>query len=323
MKADGGKVEDEQVGKEEKKTSFIPHPSSFVSKRVVTGLVLLALVLVVLFVPNPLPLTLLVWLLGMVGLWEYMSLMEPNRTNRGQVLNLGVDEAPEEPMARSGPNSRPDPIRLATSFLTFTLLILGCYLGNMLLVLGSLFLPFACFARDLFMFGRDPGEWPQRRSIMGLFVTGPLYLGLGLGLAVFYKVEGELWPLIFVAACVWAGDTVAYYVGKALGRRPLHPLSPKKTWEGTLAGLVVGALAAMVVALLGKIYPWWLAFLVGLVVNALGQLGDLLESFLKRVAGVKDSGTIFPGHGGVLDRIDSLLLALPAYALLSALISLF
>ena len=294
------------------------------SQRVITGLALLALVLVVLFLPHPLPLTLLVWALGMVGLWEYMTLVETG----GQVLNLafqGEGETQVEQIPNEALDSRvrPHPVRLATALLTFTLLILGCYLGNLVLVLGALFLPLACFARDLFMSGRDPGEWLQRRSVLGLFVTGPLYVGLGLGLAVLYKVRGELWPLILVAACVWAGDTAAYYVGKALGRRPLHPLSPKKTWEGTLAGLVVGALAAMVVALLGRLYPWWLALLVGLVVNALGQLGDLLESFLKRVAGVKDSGTIFPGHGGVLDRIDSLLLALPTYALISAIISLF
>ena len=272
----------------------------------------------------------LVWALGMVGLWEYMTLVETggHLETGGQVLNLafqGEGETQAGQTPREAPSSRVrlHPVRLATVFFTFTLLILGCYLGNLVLVLGALFLPLACFSRDLFMFGRDPGEWLQRRSVLGLFVTGPLYVGLGLGLAVLYKVRGELWPLILVAACVWAGDTAAYYVGKALGKRPLHPLSPKKTWEGTVAGLVVGTLAAMVVALLGRLYPWWLALMVGLVVNAVGQLGDLLESFLKRVAGVKDSGTIFPGHGGVLDRIDSLLLALPAYALISAIISLF
>ena len=290
-------------------------------QRVVTGLALLALVLVLLFLPHPLPLTLLVWILGMVGLWEYMTLVETGQTG-GQVLNLAHQGEGQGHGGTPDLRGRPHPVRLATALLTFTLLILGCYLGEMVLVLGSLFLPFACFSRDLFMFGRDPEEWPQRRSVMGLFVAGPLYVGLGLGLAVLYKVKGDLWPLIFVAACVWAGDTAAYYLGKALGKRPLHPLSPKKTWEGTVGGLLVGALAAVVVALAGKLYPWWLAFLIGLVVNALGQLGDLLESFLKRVAVVKDSGTIFPGHGGVLDRIDSLLLALPAYALLSALISL-
>ena len=314
-----------EMGDKKEALSFI----SSSSQRVITGLALLALVLVVLFLPHPLPLTLLVWALGMVGLWEYMTLVETGgHETGGQVLNLafqGEGELQAGQIPKEAPDSRvrPHPVRLATALLTFTLLILGCYLGNLVLVLGALFLPLACFARDLFMFGRDPGEWLQRRSVLGLFVTGPLYVGLGLGLAVLYKVRGELWPLILVAACVWAGDTAAYYVGKALGKRPLHPLSPKKTWEGTLAGLVVGALAAMVVALLGRLYPWWLALLVGLVVNALGQLGDLLESFLKRVAGVKDSGTIFPGHGGVLDRIDSLLLALPAYALISAIISLF
>ncbi len=309
--------------------SLIPHPSSFISQRVITGLVLLALALAVLLVPHPLPLTLLVWVLGMVGLWEYLHLVEiidggPGLTARGQggEREMAVGQGHSSSLIPYSNLATHSLIRLSTSLFTFTLFIAGCYFRSLPLLLGSLVLPFICFSRDLFMFGKAFEEWPQRRSLLGLFAAGPLYLGLGLGLAVFYKVEGNLWPLILVAACVWAGDTAAYYVGKALGKRPLHPLSPKKTWEGTLGGLVVGALAAMVVGLLGKLFPWWQGFIFGLLVNAVGQLGDLLESFLKRVAGVKDSGTVFPGHGGVLDRIDSLLLALPFYALISGFLAL-
>ena len=310
--------------KRKKFSSFIPHSSSFISQRVITGLILLVLVLAVLFVPHPLPLTLLVWALGIVGLWEYLRLVGVIGERR--VEGEGLKEEAEAgglslPLSLSSLNSSSF-IRLATSLLTFTLLIAGCYFRNLVLVLGSLCLPFVCFARDLFMFGRDPEGWSERQPVLGLFVAGPVYLGLALGLAVHYKVEGNLWPLIFVAACVWAGDTAAYYVGKALGKRSLHPLSPQKTWEGALGGLVIGALAAMVIGLLGGLFPWWLGFVLGLVINAVGQLGDLLESFLKRVAVVKDSGTIFPGHGGVLDRIDSLLFALPVYALISALLAL-
>ncbi len=298
MKDEGRDTRDELGGikpkeKKQKAISLIPCPSSFDSKRIVTGLVLLTLALVVLFVPYPLPLTILVWFLGVMGLWEYSRLIE-------------VGELP----------------RLATSFFTFTLLIVGCYFKNLGLVLSSLCLPFVWFVWDLFMFSRDPESWPERQPGLGLFVAGPIYLGLALGLAVHYKVEGNLWPLIFVASCVWTGDTGAYYIGRVMGKHLLHPISPNKTWEGTISGLVVGAMAAMVVGLIGRLFPWWEGLILGILVNLSGQMGDLLESFLKRVAGVKDSGTIFPGHGGVLDRIDSLLLALPSYAVITGVLSL-
>jgi len=295
MRAEG-KGNKEEEGR--KLSSFIPHPPSlktpfFDSTRVLTGLILLVLALVVLFVPHPLPLTLVVWALGMIGVWEYLDL-------------TGL---------ASG-------IRVGTALLSFSLLILGCYLRAFPIILGALSLPFLCFTRDLFMFGKEPEEWPERRTALGLFAMAPLYIGLALGLAILYKSRGEIWPLIFVASAVWAGDTGAYYVGKTIGKYPLHPLSPQKTWEGTLGGLVVGALVAMVAGLIGGLFPWWGGLILGALVNISGQLGDLLESLLKRVAGVKDSGTLFPGHGGVLDRIDSLLLALPFYSLITVLISL-
>gem|GEM_PF-116030 len=316
LKDEGRKQKDEVKGMEEKSYS------SFISKRVITGLVLLALVLAVLLVPHPLPLAILVWMLGMVGMWEYMELIEAKSEGGRQKDEVKEMEERSHLSFISYPLSSFF-IRLTTSFFTLTLVIAGCYLKNLVLVLGAFCLPFACFSRDLFMFRKDPEEWFQRQSLLGLFVMGPVYLGPALGLAVYYKVNSRLWPLIFVAACVWTGDTGAYYVGRAVGKHPLHPLSPKKTWEGTAGGLIVGSLAAMAVGLVGKLFPWWEGLILGALVNLAGQLGDLLESFLKRVSGVKDSGKLFPGHGGVLDRIDSLLLALPFYALITGLTSLF
>lgn len=122
--------------------------------------------------------------------------------------------------------------------------------------------------------------------------------------------SGRLW-LLFTLALIWAGDTLAYFAGRAIGRLPMAPrISPKKTWEGA-AGNVVGSL------IVAAIFPRWLPVGVGhlmmiaLLANLAGQLGDLLESAYKRGAGVKDSGTILPGHGGMLDRIDALILAAP------------
>lgn len=128
----------------------------------------------------------------------------------------------------------------------------------------------------------------------------------------------------FLLCVVWAGDTAALYIGRAWGRHKLAPtLSPNKSWEGAL-GSVAGSLLVTggLLALASQLQTWnsvrlsypedvwyWLALAV--VVNVAGQVGDLAESALKRSAGVKDSGTLLPGHGGILDRIDALLLAAP------------
>jgi phosphatidate cytidylyltransferase len=124
------------------------------------------------------------------------------------------------------------------------------------------------------------------------------------------KVGPQL--LLFTLVLVWVGDTAAYFVGRGLGRMKMAPqLSPNKTWEGAAANLL-GAL------LVGALFGYWnrIAPVHMLAMSALGsiagQVGDLFESSFKRSAGVKDSGTILPGHGGMLDRIDALILAAPA-----------
>ena len=117
--------------------------------------------------------------------------------------------------------------------------------------------------------------------------------------------------LLFALVITWAGDTVAYFVGRAVGKHPFAPiLSPKKTWEGAVGGFT-GSL------LVGIAFSKWLhvsmaqMLAMAAIGNVAGQVGDLLESAYKRSAGVKDSGTMLPGHGGILDRIDALILAIP------------
>jgi phosphatidate cytidylyltransferase len=117
--------------------------------------------------------------------------------------------------------------------------------------------------------------------------------------------------ILFTLALIWAGDTFAYFVGKFFGRVPMAPaLSPKKTWEGGIANLIGSLLVGWVTAewVHG---PARIFVTIAIVANVAGQMGDLIESAYKRGAGVKDSGTLIPGHGGVLDRIDSLILAAP------------
>ncbi len=117
--------------------------------------------------------------------------------------------------------------------------------------------------------------------------------------------------VLFTLCLIWAGDMLAYFVGKSLGRMPMAPvLSPKKTWEGAIANFVASLLVAVFFARLMQIETTDLLFVAGLA-NIAGQAGDLIESAYKRGAVVKDSGTLLPGHGGVLDRVDSLILAAP------------
>ncbi|HRR25379.1 MAG TPA: phosphatidate cytidylyltransferase [Acidobacteriota bacterium] len=137
-----------------------------------------------------------------------------------------------------------------------------------------------------------------------------------------FREAGDFGPheLLTVLTMVWISDAAAYFVGKRMGRRRvLVHISPKKTVEGFLAGLFVPPL------LMGWLWPWPIGgggpvgfMLVVLAVAAAGILGDLLESLWKRGAGVKDSSNLLPGHGGLLDRMDSLLLAVPAYCLCRA-----
>lgn len=147
--------------------------------------------------------------------------------------------------------------------------------------------------------------------------TGAVYLGaLGGMLAGLRTLPPEaLGPgrLLMLLLVLMAADTAAYFAGTALGRRRLLPsVSPGKTVEGTLGGLVGGAAAATAVAELGLVpVPALHAALLGIGLALLGVLGDLFESLLKRWAGVKDSGRLFPGHGGMLDRMDSLLFGAP------------
>ena len=148
------------------------------------------------------------------------------------------------------------------------------------------------------------------------FPFGVLYIGLGLGhfLLIRNLDEGDL-LVFFVILVSWAADIGAYYTGITMGRRQLAPqLSPQKTVEGFIGGLVLSVIVAEVCRF------WFLhsfsamdCLILGIVLACVGLLGDLAESAFKRSSGVKDSGNLIPGHGGVLDRVDSLLLTAPTF----------
>lgn len=124
------------------------------------------------------------------------------------------------------------------------------------------------------------------------------------------RISGYAIPLIIVGS-IWVSDTMAYIVGSLIGKTPLSKVSPQKTWEGTVGGVVLAVAVMTLIGLAsGKGSAWYWA-VIALLAAVAGTAGDLLESKLKRVAGVKDSGNVLPGHGGFLDRFDSLLLAVP------------
>jgi phosphatidate cytidylyltransferase len=142
-----------------------------------------------------------------------------------------------------------------------------------------------------------------------------LYLGLPFGAMVAIRETRGRNALFLLMLTVIASDTAQYYAGRAVGRRPLAPMiSPKKTIEGALGGFVFGAVVcAGIGAVWLPVVPMPLRAAIGVMIVALGIAGDLFESMLKRSAGVKDSSSLIPGHGGVLDRIDALLFAAPVY----------
>jgi len=118
--------------------------------------------------------------------------------------------------------------------------------------------------------------------------------------------------LLFTVVLVWVGDTAAYFAGRSVGHWRLAPtISPHKTWEGAVANFLGALFVAVVFGYWNRIAPWHM-LTMGAIGSVAGQIGDLFESAWKRSAGVKDSGTILPGHGGMLDRIDALILAAPA-----------
>jgi phosphatidate cytidylyltransferase len=167
---------------------------------------------------------------------------------------------------------------------------------------------------------------------IGISLRGLIYISLSLALMVNIR-SGDIWrlktdgelilvidptspayvgflvPLIIIAS-IWINDTMAYIVGSLIGKTPLTSISPKKTWEGTIGGIVLSTgILTLVGYLINAVWVHYLA--ISLISSIAGTFGDLYESRLKRLAGVKDSGALLPGHGGFLDRFDSLLFAVP------------
>jgi phosphatidate cytidylyltransferase len=262
-------------------------------KRVLTAIILAPLVLVLVFLGPMWLITLVVAGVAMLAAWEFLALTEHRGAKPPRVLTLGSIG-----LLFAGNFQWPDE----------TITLFG--------LLAIVLLVYCTFASPV-----DRALSDATSSVFALF-----YLGLTLiSIPMLRGATNGPSLLAFLFLTVWAGDTVAMYAGRMFGRRKMAPnLSPNKTWTGAV-GSVVGAAAVAGILLELSTYlaewnsvklsfadaAWWYWLALAVVVNLAAQVGDLAESALKRSAGVKDSGTLLPGHGGVLDRIDALLLAAP------------
>ncbi|MFQ6027339.1 MAG: phosphatidate cytidylyltransferase [Dehalococcoidia bacterium] len=195
-------------------------------------------------------------------------------------------------------------------------------LSNFLLISGIILLV-GSFIALLWLIAFYRGGNPLQAAVY--LVGGPIYVGFLLSHALTLRELDPLTDLdrnwlLFALLVTFATDTGAFFTGRSIGRHPLVPnISPNKTWEGAVGGFLAAIVAAL---LLDQFFtlglPRWQPPLIGATVGVVAQWGDLLESKLKRISQVKDAGSLIPGHGGMLDRLDSILLAIPAvYYLLS------
>ncbi len=164
-------------------------------------------------------------------------------------------------------------------------------------------------------FGKKKNTKPVAHSLFGL-----IYISLSWGLMISLRFmhislpgrEYVAWALpVILIASIWINDTMAYIVGSLIGKTPFSKISPKKTWEGVLGGAVLAVVVVTLVCKYGFGYEAIPIIIISSIAAIAGTAGDLFESKLKRLAGIKDSGNIMPGHGGFLDRFDSLLVATP------------
>ncbi len=175
----------------------------------------------------------------------------------------------------------------------------------------AIFPLFIIFPITFFIFSYSKDH--TKMGDIGQIIMGPFYICLPLAFLVIIArlPQGQMW-IFFILAVTFAGDTASFYLGRRFGRHKLTQISPGKTWEGSLGGLIANTITAGIFGFLFFPSLSIISIMVlAIAIGISGQFGDLAESMLKRISNIKDSGKILPGHGGILDRIDSLLFAIP------------
>lgn len=286
-------------------------------KRWITALVLVPLLLLILLKGTPLAFTLLVLFLSLAGMAEYFRIIFPVSMTSSSIVFSGkrpIDSYPEDGCHPSKDKFIHFPTLTVLKCIAYTLcmaLIAAAHKGSVLMVL--LLLAFNVIAVSLLAVL----QFKSGASIFGSVtaeIQGMFYIPLFLLFLVLLRngENGSHWVL-WLWIIIGVSDTGAYYVGSNFGRHALAKhVSPNKTVEGAMGGLGAAAIVGLVYAFIfiDEIsFP--MSILFSIVTAAFGQLGDLFESALKRGSGIKDSGSILPGHGGILDRIDGLIFAAP------------
>lgn len=263
--------------------------SSNLVTRVLTALVAIPLLLAIIFLAPPWGTYLLVAFAGAVAVWEYCSITYGDENRLAKVVSM----------------------ILALGLSAILYFVPSWFLEGAVVSFLTVFL--------VFLFSYDDQEKVSHR--IGSSITGILYGGVVLTtLSLLVRDSGIAGPywILMVMAVTWSSDTGAYFAGKNFGKHKLYEaVSPNKTIEGALGGMAASVGVAFLCNYLFSLdASWttleaWQVVLMAIPANILGQLGDLSESLIKRAHGVKDSGTIIPGHGGMLDRIDALIFASP------------
>jgi phosphatidate cytidylyltransferase len=256
-------------------------------KRWVTGIIGAAFLLFLISSGTRWPFYLFLFIASVIGLNEFLNI-----TSRGL----------------------PRFLKFSSVILTFFLFLVIILKQVLLLPVVLVLLAAVPLAFHMFMYASFDEKY--NRADIEKAIIGPLYVCLPLSMLILIDMQpkGNIW-IFFLLAVIFANDTGALYAGKAFGRHKLYPaVSPNKTWEGSVGGLLTGLIISIVffsidALKIHAIDPAILLLVLGL--SAATQTGDLVESMIKRSYGVKDSGGILPGHGGMLDRVDGLLFAIP------------
>lgn len=204
--------------------------------------------------------------------------------------------------------------RTLTAVIFAAVMLAGILWNKWSFIILFTFIHFGCWYEFVGLLKKiDPLNYKLKGWLGLLYITLPVALIIVMRLDNFNRFNDNYLKIIpcGIVFSIWINDTMAYIVGSLIGKTPLSSISPKKTREGTIGGIILCVIVITLIGYLARFYSISDWIFISLFCAVFGTLGDLLESKLKRMAAVKDSGSLMPGHGGFLDRFDSMLVAIP------------